>query len=234
MNTLIGAIAVMSLIGAGPDDPGAHPEHEGAHEHEHGHGGHGEHGNPGDLESYIRNLEDPERDEWQKPDEVVRALDLPKGAVTCHIGAGTGYFARRLGRHVAPEGHVFAVDVEARMLEALRKRLKEEDLRNVSPVLALPGDPLLPRGACDLVLIVNTYHHFPDGPAYLEGLKRVLKPKGRIANVDFYARELPVGPPVGHKVSREAFLKDAEKAGLKRVAEHDFLPHQYFLVFEAE
>lgn len=193
---------------------------------------HGKHGNPEDLDAYIARMEEPERAQWQKPDEVIAALRLGAGEVACDIGAGPGYFSLRLSRAVGEKGHVFAVDVEPRILEALRKRLEASGARNVTPVLSLPDDALVPRGACDLILIVDTYHHFPDGPAYLRRLSRSLRAGGRLVNIDFQKRELPVGPPVEHKVSREAFLRDAQAAGLKLVAEHQLLPYQYFLVLQ--
>ena len=196
----------------------------GPHPHDHHHD---KHRNPEDLDSYIARMEDPERAGWQKPDEVLRALRLAPGQVACDIGAGPGYFALRMARTAA---HVFAVEVETRILQALHKRISKSGLRNVTPVFALDDDPLVPDQACDLVLIVDTYHHFPDGPAYLRRLGRSLKPGGRIANIDFHRRELPVGPPVEHKVSRDDFLRDAGAAGLERAEEHDFLPYQYFLV----
>lgn len=198
----------------------------------HGAGGHGQHGNPADLDAYLARMEEPERAQWQKPDEVVAALQLKPGQVACDIGAGPGYFSLRLARAVGEPGHVFAVDVEPRILEALRKRIESSKVKNISPVLSLADDPLLPPGACDLILVVDTYHHFPDGPAYLRRLARALRPGGKLVNIDFQKRELPVGPPLEHKVSREAFLKDAKAAGLKPVAEHAFLPYQYFLVLQ--
>jgi ubiquinone/menaquinone biosynthesis C-methylase UbiE len=192
-----------------------------------GHEHHGKHRNPEDLESYIARMEDPERASWQKPDEVLRALKLAPGQVACDIGGGPGYFALRMARTAA---HVFAVDVEPRILQALQKRVAKSGLRNVTPVLGLDDEPLIPERACDLILVVNTYHHFPDGPAYLRRLARSLKPGGRIANLDFHRRELPVGPPVEHKVARDDFLREAGAAGLELIEEHDFLPYQYFLV----
>jgi cyclopropane fatty-acyl-phospholipid synthase-like methyltransferase len=188
---------------------------------------HGKHGNPEDVDSYIARMEEPERAEWQKPAEVLKALGLAPGQVVCDIGAGPGYFALRAARTAA---HVFAVDVEPRIVQALQKRIAKSGLRNVTPVLGLDDDPLIPERACDLVLVLNTYHHFPDGPAYLQRLARSLKPGGRIANVDFHPRELPVGPPVAHKISRDDFLADAQAAGLALAEEHDFLPYQYCLV----
>ncbi|MFL5393119.1 MAG: class I SAM-dependent methyltransferase [Myxococcales bacterium] len=194
------------------------------HPHEHQHG---KHGNPEDVDSYIARMEEPGRAAWQKPDEVLKALGLAPGQVVCDIGAGPGYFALRAARLGT---QVFAVDVEPRILQALQKRIAKSGLRTVTPVLGLDDDPLIPERACDLVLVVDTYHHFPDGPAYLQRLARSLKPGGRIANIDFHKRELPVGPPVQHKVTRDDFLRDAQAAGLELDKEYDFLPYQYFLV----
>jgi SAM-dependent methyltransferase len=94
----------------------------------------------------------------------------------------------------------------------------------------VPSDPLLPAATCDLVLVVNTYHHFPDGPGYLRRLAEALRPGGRVVNVDFEKRPTPVGPPVGHRVSRDAFVVDAAAAGLAVVAEPRLLEHQYVVV----
>jgi len=188
------------------------------------------HGNPADLEGYVARMEEPSRAEWQKPDEVVRALGLRPGQAACDVGAGPGYFSLRLARAVGEAGHVYAVDVEPRILAVLRDRVRSSEARNITPVLSLPDDALLPAASCDLILIVDTYHHFPDGPAYLRRLRRALKLGGHIANVDFHKRELPVGPPLEHKVAREAFLADATTAGLGLVEEHKFLPYQYFVV----
>lgn len=199
--------------------------------HAHGHSGpSGHHGNPSDLTDYVARLDDPSRAAWQKPDEVVKALGLKAGQSVCDIGVGPGYFTKALARVTGPDGTVFAVDVEARLLAVLRDRLAKAAISNVVPILALPDDPLLPKKSCDVVLIVDTYHHFPDGPAYLRRLLAALKPGGRIVNIDFHKRELPVGPPVDHKISREDFLAQASTAGLKLLDEKTFLPHQYFLI----
>jgi ubiquinone/menaquinone biosynthesis C-methylase UbiE len=100
----------------------------------------------------------------------------------------------------------------------------------LTPVFALAEDPLLPPASCDMALIVNTFHHFPDGVAYLRRLVRALKPDGRIVNIDFREGELAVGPPPEQKLSRDAFLRTAHEAGLRLHSEKSFLPYQYFLV----
>ncbi len=198
------------------------------------HADHGRYGNPANLDRYIARLADPARDAWQKPDEVVWALGLRPGQVACDVGAGPGYFTLRLARAVGPSGRVYAVDVEPKILDALRERLAASGLRNVTPVLALADDPLLAPRSCDLVLVVDAYHHFPDRPNYLNRLTALLRPGGRLANVDWHKRQTAIGPEQGHRIGREEFLGDAEKAGLRLAAEPKFLPHQYFLILTAK
>lgn len=198
--------------------------------HDHGHAGRDRHGNPDDLSSYIARMEDPARDAWQKPEAVVKSLDLKPGQTVCEIGAGPGYFTKPLARAVGNDGRIFAVDVEPAILSALRERLTAARLTNVTPVLGMMDDPLVPSKGCDVVLIVDTFHHFSDGTAYLKRLVSSLAAGGRIVNIDFHKRDLPVGPPPDHKVSREDFLSHAKAAGLRLVREETYLPHQYFVV----
>jgi len=201
----------------------------GRHGHRRPHG-RGRFGNPTDLDGMIARQLAPDRARWQRPDAVVRALAVRRGQVVADVGAGPGYFTLRLARKVGASGHVYAVDAEPMVLEALRKRLTAAGARNVTPVLGGGDDPLLPAATCELALIVDTYHHFDHGPAFLRRVTRALRPGGRLVNIDFEARETPVGPPLEHRVSRERFLRDARRAGLEVVAEHRFLPYQYFLV----
>lgn len=185
-----------------------------------------------DLAGYIASLEEPGRAEWQKPDEVIRALNLGPGETLCDVGSGPGYFALRAARRLERSGWVYAEDVEASMIDALRDRISQARLSNVTPILGLPDDPLLPREACDVILVVNTYHLFPNGPAFLRRLAKSLKSGGRLANIDFHKRETPQGPILARRVAREAFLADAQRAAFKLVGEEKFLPYQYFLVLK--
>jgi ubiquinone/menaquinone biosynthesis C-methylase UbiE len=185
----------------------------------------------GDPVAYIASLDDPARDAYQKPDEVLKALALRPGEVVADIGAGSGYFALRFARAVGEAGRVYAVDVSPDMVRHLNRKLRDAGIRNVVTVLSDPDDPLLPDASVDRFVIVNTWHHIDHQPRYLGLLKRMLKPGGLVVEVDFHKRELPVGPPMGMKIAREDLVKQMEDAGFRLAAEHTFLPYQYFLVF---
>ena len=187
---------------------------------------------PKDFDAFVGRMLAPERGRWQKPARVLAALEVRRGSVVADVGAGPGYFTLPLARAVDPTGRVYAVDPGLPHLDRLRARLMKTRVRNVTPVLSRGDDPHLPPRSCDLVLVVNTYHHFPDGPAFLRRVATALRPHGVLAAIDFEKRETPVGPPVEHRVSREEFLRAAARAGLRPLAEHRFLPYQYFLVLK--
>ena len=191
------------------------------------HEAHRLHRNPA---AYIAALENPSRDEYQKPQQVIEALGLKKGEVIADIGAGSGYFTLRLARHVGDTGRVYAVDVNPDMLRHLNGKIRDLKVLNVSTILAPPDDPLLPQPV-DRFLIVDVWHHIEDQAGYLALMKKQLKPGGQVVMIDFHKKDLPVGPPADMKISREDLLKQMEGAGFKLAKEHTFLPYQYFLVF---
>jgi ubiquinone/menaquinone biosynthesis C-methylase UbiE len=184
-----------------------------------------------DAAAYIAALEDPARDGWQKPHEVLDALGLREGERVADIGAGSGYFALRFARHVGTRGRVFAVDVSRDMLAHLEAQAKAAGLTNVEAVLAPPDDPLLADASVDRVFFCDVWHHVDDQAGYLQKLDKALRPGGEIVMIDFHKRDLPVGPPTEMKIAREALVKQMESHGFHVAREHTFLPYQYFLVF---
>jgi predicted methyltransferase len=184
---------------------------------------------PKELAGALRRQLNPRRARWQKPAVVVRALGLHRGQVVAEIGSGPGYFTPRLARAVGPSGHVYAVDPEAAVLNVLRLRLARMGVRNVTPVLGRDDDPLLPRGRCDVALLINVYHHMHGRIGFLRRLVAALPKNARVVNIDWDERT-EFGPPPGRRVPRARFLRDARRAGLRLVADRRLLPHQYFLV----
>ena len=184
-----------------------------------------------DPEKWAKVFDDPGRDEWQKPAEVVKALGVKPGMIAADLGAGTGYFMAALSQAAGSGGVVLEIDTEPEMVGYLARRAHREALLNVVPVLALYEEPFLPKGRVDRVLIVDTYHHIDDRRAYFSRMRQALAPGGRVAVVDFHKKPLPVGPPPEHKLEREVVVHEMEQAGYTLADEPTFLPYQYFLIF---
>ena len=184
-----------------------------------------------DVDHWVSVFDDPARDAWQKPHELVAALHLRPGMTVADLGAGTGYFSRHLSSAVGQRGTVFAVELEPSLLVHLRDRAEKEKIDNVVPVLASADDPRLPAGRVDVVLIVDTYHHLDDRLHYLARLRRALGPGGRVAIVEWQKRELPVGPPMEHKLAREQVIDEMTSAGYRLLEEPAVLPYQDVLIF---
>ncbi len=184
-----------------------------------------------DAQAYIAMLEDPARDAYQKPNEVVAALGLKAGEVVADVGAGSGYFAVRLAQSVGPTGAVYAVDISPEMIVHLNRRIRDAGIQNVQTILAAPDDPLLRDASVDRFFVCDTWHHIADQEAYLTRMKRMLRPGGLVVMIDFQKRELPLGPPLAMKIAREDLIRQMEGAGFELLREHTFLPYQYFLVF---
>ncbi|MCC6368175.1 MAG: class I SAM-dependent methyltransferase [Bryobacterales bacterium] len=184
-----------------------------------------QHHPPRDAKEYAKILEDPARDAWQKPHEVITALKIRPDEVMADIGSGSGYFTRRFAHHAKT---VYAVDIDAGLLGMIEK----QKIPNIKPVHATPDDPKLPMGAVDTIFICDVLHHIENRPAYYQKLAAALKPGGRIVNIDFYKRPLPVGPPESMKLSEEQVMGEFKAAGFRKTESFDFLPNQYFLVFQ--
>lgn len=184
-----------------------------------------------DVPHWSKVFDDPTRDAWQKPDALVAALELRPGMCVADVGAGTGYFSRRLSAAVGPTGTVLAVEVEPNLVVHLRQRAEQERTANVVPVLGSLDNPRLPAGAVDVLLMVDAYHHIDGRVAYMRAQQRALRPDARVVVVDWEKRPLPVGPEIEHKLAREQVIDELQRAGYRLVGQPAILEHQYVLVF---
>jgi SAM-dependent methyltransferase len=181
-----------------------------------------------DAGKWAKVFDDPARDKWQKPKEVVDALGLKPGSIVADIGAGTGYFAARIARRV-PEGKVFAADIEPDMVRYLAGRAGRKHLDNLVPVQAGTDAASLPEPA-DVILVVDTYHHIGNRTQYFSKLKASLRPGGRLVIIDFKP-DAPGGPHPRHRIPPEKAVEELGAAGYTLAETHNMLPRQYFLVF---
>ncbi len=181
------------------------------------------------AQQWAQVFDDPARDAWQMPHQVIGALGLKPDASVADIGAGTGYFAIRLA-HMLPQGRVYGVDTEPDMVKYLAERASALNLSNLTAILAAPDDPHVPA-KLDLVLFVDVYHHVENRLAYLQKLRALLKPNGRIAVIDF-RMDAPVGPPKESRISAAQVKAELQGAGFVLAQQPEFLPNQFFLIFQ--
>lgn len=183
----------------------------------------------GNAQRWAQIFDDPSRDAWQKPHEVIQSLKLKPDAVIADIGSGTGYFSARFANMV-PQGRVYGLDTEPDMVKYLADRAKREGLKNVIAVAAQPGNLQLPEKA-DLIIFVDVYHHVDSRETYFRHLQDSLKTGGRLAIIDFRL-DSRVGPPRSSRIAPEQVKAELQRAGYVLREEHAFLPDQYFLVFQ--
>lgn len=188
-----------------------------------------------DPKAMIAVFEANERDAWQQPDKVVKVLPISSpSSVLADIGAGSGYFTRRLA-HRVPDGRVFAVDVDGEFADYLLSKREAWGTPNIEPHLAMYDDPLLPAGEVDLVFTANTYAYIRDRVDYFTKVRSALRAGGRLAVIDFRPEAnvaATVAPDSRHRIGRDAAVRELELAGFRVVDEPTFLEHQWFLVLE--
>lgn len=176
-------------------------------------------------------LDAPDRDLWQRPDQIMDALGIADASIVADIGAGSGWFTIRLARRVGPQGLVYAQDVQKEMINAIMRRVGREGFNNVRPVLGAKDDPKLEPSSVDVALMVDAYHEVEDRVTMLMNLAKALKPQGRIGIVDFRLDGTGPGPAPEERVSPDVVVNDAKKAGLRLLRQEPFLQYQYFLIF---
>ena len=184
---------------------------------------------------YLDRLDRPERDQDQKPAQVVDALALKPGMYVADLGAGSGYFTRRFVEAIGDAGKVYVIDIEPEALKYVEDSLVHMHRSfEAEFILARPDSPKIPFEAVDLIFVCNTYHHLEDRALYFRNVKTSLKSGGRIAIIDFYhdERSGELSFPKRHLVPREKVIEEMTEAGYRLAKEHTFLPKQYFLEFE--
>jgi protein-L-isoaspartate O-methyltransferase len=182
--------------------------------------------NPRNVEA----LENESRDSWQKPAEVVQALEIERSAVVADIGTGSGYFVPYLSRAA---GEVHAVDIQQEMLVFVERKVAELGLANVNTVLSQENDTGLEPGSVDIALLIDVYHELRTPKALLTNIREILKPNGRLVIIDFVSDKVipDIGPIRRHRVPEKRLTAEVQATGFELTERHSFLPYQYFLVF---
>lgn len=179
-------------------------------------------------------LERPTREEEENPGLVLTSLKLRPGDAVADIGAGTGYYTRRLARAVGSNGVVYAVEIQPEMLDLLTNKMAELSIHNVKPVLGTVSDPKLAAASIDLILMVDVYHEFDHPHEMVEAMNRALKPGGRLAFVEFRGEDPKVPIKPLHKMTVAQVRKEMAPFPLKWVETLEVLPIQHIIIFRKE
>jgi len=179
------------------------------------------------ADAWAPKFDDPARDEWQRPKDVIAALELTPGMRVADVGAGTGYFEPWLSRAVGETGIVYALDVEPDMVRYMKERMVREKLVNVQPTVA-PEDGIN-LVDLDRLLFVDVWHHVPNREAYAIKIRNALKPGGKVVIVDF-TLDSEHGPPKHHRLAPEMIVRELAAGGLSATVSATKLPEQYIVV----
>lgn len=212
-----------------------HGKAEHAHGDKHAHGHHPPDGATTDHrfedpEKWSKVFDDPERDAWQKPAELVKAAGITDGMVVADIGAGTGYLGAHLATAVGPKGRVILADVEPTLVEHMNLRFADQP--QVKGRLIPMDKPGLDTDEVDAVIFLDVVHHISGRVAWFEQLKDAVKPGGRVIIVDFKPGDIPVGPPPEHRLAAEQIEKELGEAGWKLVDSPEVLEYQFVQIYE--
>ncbi len=170
------------------------------------------------------------RDRRQKPDEVIKALDLKAGQTVVDLGAGSGYFTWRFAKAVGPEGKAIGLEIESNLVDKMKSDASRRGLANYEARLVPTDDPQLAPDSVDVIFMCDTYHHISNRVAYFTKARQSLRQGGRLVILDM----VRAGKNQDHSVVREEVIEELQQAGFRLTKEFDLLlPRQYFFTFEA-
>ena len=180
-------------------------------------------------------LGNPGRDATERPQELTDAMDLKPGMTVADIGTGVGYMLPYLSRAVGPLGHVVAEDIFDDFLEAAKQRATNEELGNVTFVKGTETNPRLAAGGVDVILALDSYHHYNYPEKMLASFVEALRDGGRLIVVEYYKRPnaMPGGDAVKHiRLDEPDLVREIERNGFRLVSEHEHIKgSQYMAVF---
>ncbi len=175
-------------------------------------------------------LERSEREKEENVSKLIKNMRIKSNDVIADIGAGSGYHAFRMAS-LAPNGLVYAVDIQTEMLMAIENKKTFSEISNVETILGTEKSVQLPKNSVDKILMVDVYHEFSFPLEMIFSMKNALKSNGELFLIEYRAEDPLVPIKRIHKMSQKQAVKEMEAAGFKLRKNIENLPWQHCMVF---
>jgi len=177
-------------------------------------------------------LEREEREREERSDLLMRILAFKPGTMVADVGAGTGYYSRRIADVIGPTGKVYAVDVQPEMVKLLQSVSNQRAYGHIVPVLGGVDDVKLPAASVDVAIMVDVYHELAFPYEVLASIARAVKPGGQVVFVEYRAEDprVPIKPL--HKMSEAQIRREVESHPLVWERTANELPWQHVVIFK--
>ena len=175
-------------------------------------------------------LDRPEREEEENVSTLLKNMKIQPGDTIADIGAGSGYHVFRMAP-MAYNGHIFAVDIQAEMLNEIQSKKEKGNINNVDLVLSTETSINLPENSVDKVLLVDVYHEFNHPKEMMQSIKKALRSNGKVYLIEYRGEDLRVPIKKVHKMTEQQAVKEMKAAGFKLSRNLDNLPWQHCMVF---
>ena len=173
---------------------------------------------------------DFEREQWQPPEDILDRIGIQPKSTFIDVGCGDGYFAIPAAQRVGPQGRVLCIDVNTAALARLQKKANQEHLTNLELTFGMAEEHVLCENCGDIVFFGINLHDFTSASQVLQNARRMLKPSGKLVNLDWKKVPMRIGPPLHIRFSQEKAIDLIKGAQFHIVRIQDAGPHHYLII----
>jgi len=175
-------------------------------------------------------MPDAERRKWQNPDTILRESGLKAGDTFIDIGCGQGFFLLPAARLVGRSGFVYGVDINTSGIQSIEAAAAKEGIHNLKVVNAEAEATVFCEGCGDVIFFGIDLHDFRDPAAVMQNARKMLKPGGRLIDLDWKKAPSPWGPPLEIRFDEARAQQLIKTAGFKIESTRDSGPYHYLII----